>query len=85
VVIAMDLESANEHIDALEREIKILRDENSLLKQGLFGRRSERVDQGQLDRAAFTTMFSFVANGNFDPRPCRLPAHFNNPNFSRAL
>jgi len=45
----MDLERANELIDALERENKILRDEVALLKLGLFGRRSERLDPGQLD------------------------------------
>ncbi|MCB9915612.1 MAG: transposase [Planctomycetes bacterium] len=35
-------------IDALSRELKILREENALLKRGLFGRRSERIDAGQL-------------------------------------
>jgi len=35
--------------DTLERENKILRDENALLKRGLFGRSSERLDSGQLD------------------------------------
>jgi transposase len=34
---------------ALERENKILRDELAILKQGLFGRRSERIENGQLD------------------------------------
>jgi len=33
---------------ALERENRILREENSILKQGLFGRRTERLDPGQL-------------------------------------
>jgi len=33
---------------ALERENKILRDQLAILKQGLFGRRSERIDPGQL-------------------------------------
>ena len=33
---------------ALERENKILREELAILKQGLFGRRSERIDSGQL-------------------------------------
>ena len=49
MVIAVELERANERIDALERENKILRDELALLKQGLFGRRSERIEPGQLD------------------------------------
>jgi transposase len=34
---------------ALDRENKILRDELAILKQGLFGRRSERIDAGQLN------------------------------------
>ena len=34
---------------ALERENKILRDELAILKQGLFGRRTERLEPGQLD------------------------------------
>jgi len=33
---------------ALERENKILRDELAILKQGLVGRCSERIDAGQL-------------------------------------
>lgn len=33
---------------ALERENKILRDELAILKQGLYGRRSERLEPGQL-------------------------------------
>lgn len=33
---------------ALERENKILREENAVLKQGLFGRRTERIDPAQL-------------------------------------
>lgn len=45
----MDLERANERIDALERENKILREELALIKQGLFGRRSERIEPGQLE------------------------------------
>ena len=35
--------------ESLEREVKILRDENALLKRGLFGRSSERLEPGQLD------------------------------------
>ncbi len=38
-----------EHNVALERENKILREELAILKQGLFGRRTERIDAGQLD------------------------------------
>ncbi|NOY93359.1 MAG: IS66 family transposase [Deltaproteobacteria bacterium] len=35
-------------LDALEREIKILREENALLKKWRFGRSSERLEPGQL-------------------------------------
>jgi len=45
----MELGAANERIEMLERENKILRDELVLLKQGLFGKKSERLDPGQLD------------------------------------
>lgn len=48
MVIAVELDLANERIVALERENRILRDELVLLKQGLFGRRTERIDPGQL-------------------------------------
>jgi transposase len=44
----MDIERANEQIDTLTRENKILRDELAILKQGLFGRRTERIEPGQL-------------------------------------
>ena len=37
-----------QRIDALEREVKILREENALLKQWRFGRSSERLEPGQL-------------------------------------
>lgn len=40
---------AEERNVALERENKILREENAILKQGMFGRRTERIDPGQLD------------------------------------
>ena len=46
--MAMNLDRANELILSLERENKILRDELAILKQGLFGRKSERLDPGQL-------------------------------------
>jgi transposase len=49
VVIVTDLEQANGLIDALLRENKILRDELAVLKLGVFGRRSERIEPGQLD------------------------------------
>ena len=39
---------AEERNVALERENKILREELAILKQGLFGRRTERIDPGQL-------------------------------------
>lgn len=37
-----------QRIDALEREAKILREENALLKRLRFGRSSERIEPGQL-------------------------------------
>ena len=37
-----------QRIDALEREVKILREENALLKVWRVGRSSERVEPGQL-------------------------------------
>ena len=37
-----------ELVEALTREVKILREENAILKRGMFGRRSERLDSGQL-------------------------------------
>lgn len=43
------LDEAIEKIEAVMRENKILRDEVALLRRGLFGRRSERIDPGQLD------------------------------------
>ena len=49
MAIVTDLEQANELIDALQRENKILRDELAVLKLGLFGRRTERIGPGQLD------------------------------------
>lgn len=42
------MERLAERVDALERENKILREENALLRRGLFGRGPERVDAGQL-------------------------------------
>jgi len=42
------LAQLSEKNTALEIENKILREENTILKQGLFGRRSERLDPGQL-------------------------------------
>ena len=53
---------------ALERENKILRDELALLKQGLFGRRTERLDPGQL---------SLYLNGA--PPECALPVELPTP------
>ena len=47
--MTMDLDRANEQIVALERENKILREQLAILKQGLFGRRTERLDPGQLN------------------------------------
>ena len=41
-------EEQQEQIAALEVENKILREENQLLKSGLFGRKTEQLDAGQL-------------------------------------
>ena len=64
VTIARDIDSRLdelvEKVEALARENKILREENALLKQGLFGRRSERLSPGQL--------------GFFDDAPVSAPA-----------
>ena len=46
--IEAKLELLVERLNALEIENKILREENALLKKGLFGRRSERIEAGQL-------------------------------------
>lgn len=46
--MAVSLDRANELILALTRENKILREELAILKQGLFGKKSERIDPGQL-------------------------------------
>lgn len=52
VVVTADIEKLlarlAERVDALERENRILREENAILKRGLFGRGSERIDAGQL-------------------------------------
>jgi transposase len=52
VVVAPNIEELvsqlAERVDALERENRILREENSILKRGLFGRGPERIDAGQL-------------------------------------
>jgi len=52
VVIAAKIESKNdllaERVVALERENKILREELALLRQHMFGRRTERIEPGQL-------------------------------------
>ncbi|HEX5065189.1 MAG TPA: IS66 family transposase [Myxococcota bacterium] len=42
------VEKLKEQLEALSRENKILRAENAILKQGLFGRGRERIDPGQL-------------------------------------
>ncbi len=52
-----------EQNEALLRENKILREEIAILKKGLFGRKTERLDPGQL------AMFA----GNEDGEPAPLP------------
>ncbi|HED65792.1 MAG TPA: IS66 family transposase [Planctomycetes bacterium] len=53
VTVAQDQETRIrelvDKLDAALREIKILREENALLKQRFFGRKSERLAAGQLD------------------------------------
>ena len=41
-------DALRERATALERENKILREELALLRQHMFGRRSERIEPGQL-------------------------------------
>jgi len=41
-------EHFTQKVDVLERELKILREENALLKRWRFGKSSERIDPGQL-------------------------------------
>lgn len=52
MAIAEDIEARvqalAEQNEALLREIKILREELAILKKGLFGRKSERLERGQL-------------------------------------
>ena len=48
MVVTADIAQLLELIEALQRENKILREEVAILKQGLFGRRSERIDPSQL-------------------------------------
>ncbi len=48
VVPPKDYDEALDVIEALSRDLKILRQENELLKRGRFGRSSERMDPGQL-------------------------------------
>ena len=57
--LADQLKRALEAIEALTRENKILREELASLKRGVFGRRSERLEPGQL--------------GFFDTAPSTLP------------
>jgi transposase len=47
-VLLEELEKLRERLEALERENRILREEKALLKRGLFGRGTERIDPGQL-------------------------------------
>jgi len=69
VAIARDIEEKLakliEQNEALTREVKILREENALLKRGLFGRRSERIEAGQL--------------GFFEDRPVAAPVEVPEP------
>lgn len=57
------VESLAEKNVSLERENKILREENALLKHGLFGRKTERLDPGQM------AMFAVEEGGVEAPEP----------------
>lgn len=76
--MAPTLDHANERIVALERENKILREELAILKQGLFGRRTERLDSAQLDLylkgAASDPIVPAIPAPNSDSAPQRSPA-----------
>jgi len=48
VDLERELAALLERSIALERENKILREELAVLKQGLFGRRTEKIDPAQL-------------------------------------
>ncbi len=58
----------NEKNEALVRENKILREEIALLKQGIFGRKTERLDPGQL------AMFAGEPEGEPEEEPPPEPA-----------
>lgn len=62
MAVGQDLEATIEalvrRLDALERENKILREENALLKKWRFGRSSERIEPGQL---------GFFSDGDLPP------------------
>ena len=62
------LEKREREIDALSRELKILCEENALLKQGLFGRRSERLRHVAIGRKNWL-VFASERGGEVD---CRL-------------
>ena len=47
--LSAKLDEALALIDALRKEIEVLREQNQLLRQARFGRRSERMEPGQLD------------------------------------
>jgi transposase len=59
-----------ERVDALERENKILREENAILKRGRFGRSSERLSPDQLNLFAETK-----AEAQPEPPEIEVPAH----------
>jgi len=84
VTIARDSKSSVEQLaeqnTALTIENKILREENALLKQGLFGRKTERLDAGQLGffetGAQPETADASVAPA---PKPKKKPGHGRAP------
>jgi len=65
------IESLAQDLVALGRENKILREENALLKQGLFGRKTERLDSDQLGM--------FAEEGEGDPTPAPAEAKVKKP------
>ena len=57
-----------EHNAALERENKILREELALFRQHMFGRRSERIEAGQLGLFSHEGLEEAAAEAAATPR-----------------
>jgi transposase len=84
VTIAHDIEAKLDKLieqnEALARENKILRDELTLLKRGLFGRRSERLEGGQLDIFGDSAELPLPTPSEIaEPKPRKKPGHGRAP------